>query len=79
MKYKDIAEKLWQLLDDIDTIDDIVKSNEKAYRDNIRKKVAERFKYLSSDGYNLRKLKKKEIPSVRIIKEGDVSKGWKAE
>ena len=57
INFREIAEKLWSLLDDIDTASDIFKpQNEEsamAFYNNAMKKVAERFKYLDSDGYKL--------------------------
>ena len=58
--YKDIAEKLWQLLDDIDTASDIfkpcegngMKSYHNFYSYSLRK-TAKRFELLKSDGYDL--------------------------
>lgn len=38
--YKEIAKYLYQLLDDIDTADDLAKDNEKMYRNLVRKKQA---------------------------------------
>lgn len=58
--YKKVAEKLWQLLDDIDTASDIFKpcenngfeSYEKYYK-YCNRKTSQRFDYLKSDGYDL--------------------------
>ena len=49
MSYKDIAEELWQLLDDIDTGDDMFQMTAKGdarFRDRARKIVAKRHAYL---------------------------------
>lgn len=52
--YKQMAEALWQLLDDIDTIDDIAKTNDHAYREAARRTQQKRFQYMTSpDGYRL--------------------------
>lgn len=54
MSDREIAEKLWNLLDDIDTATDMFKpNNNDPFTKYIYKKVAERFKYLTSDGHNL--------------------------
>jgi len=56
--YKEKAEALWQIIDDIDTLSDIIKpSTEKGYKafyEAVMKKQQERHKYLTSyDGYTL--------------------------
>lgn len=54
MSDREIAEKLWCLLDDIDTATDIFKpDNNNKFVQYVYKKIGERFKYLKSDGYNL--------------------------
>ena len=44
---------LWSLLDNIDTIEDIVKSNDKGFREGARKQHLKRHEILTSDGYEL--------------------------
>jgi hypothetical protein len=52
--YKHTAEKLWQLLDDIDTADDMAKDNDKNYRKICQSIMRGRFKYAESpDGIKL--------------------------
>lgn len=57
--YKEAAENLWKLLDNIDTLSDICKpsiNNPKAtmvYYNNAQKYAAKRFEIFSSDGYKL--------------------------
>ena len=55
--FREIAEKLWDLLDDIDTASDVFKPNdEKSYKDfydYTMNKQIERHKYMKSDGYKL--------------------------
>ncbi len=56
--YKEKAEALWGIIDDIDTLSDIIKpATEKGYKafyDAVMKKQTERHKYLTSyDGYTL--------------------------
>lgn len=55
--FRIIAEKLWCLLDDIDTASDMFKPSDErsamAFYKYAMKKQAERHKYLRSDGYNL--------------------------
>ena len=57
MDYKEIAIKLWSLLDDIDTASDMFKpSTVKSYGNFYKyamRKSEERHKYLKSDGYDL--------------------------
>lgn len=51
--FEKIATQLWKLLDDIDTADDIAKSNHGAYRDLVRAAAKRRFDLADSDGYQL--------------------------
>lgn len=56
--YKEKAEALWSIIDDIDTLSDVIKpSTEKGYKafyEAVMKKQKERHKYLTSyDGYTL--------------------------
>ena len=57
ISFREMAEKLWDLLDDIDTASDMFKpSDEKsamAFYRYAMSKQAERHKYLKSDGYKL--------------------------
>ena len=47
-------EKLWQIIDDIDTISDMVKGNNTAYRDLVEKVQRRRWETnILCDGYNL--------------------------
>ena len=55
--FREISEKLWDLLDDIDTACDIFKPHDEesamAYYRYVSEKTIERHKYLESDGYKL--------------------------
>jgi len=51
--WRERAEKLWQLLDNIDTLDDSCKDSDAAYRNHSRKYLRARFEILTSDGYDL--------------------------
>lgn len=57
--YKQAAYKLWELLDNIDTLSDVFKPTVNdpkaamAYYNNSQRYAGERFKILKSDGYNL--------------------------
>lgn len=57
ISFREMAEKLWGLLDDIDTASDMFKpSDEKsamAFYRYVMSKQSERHKYLKSDGYKL--------------------------
>lgn len=53
MDYKKAAVELWHMLDDIDTYSDIVKDNDKVFREVVEKKVRQRFNVFESDGYCL--------------------------
>jgi hypothetical protein len=56
---REIAEQLWSLLDDIDTLSDICKPTVKdpkaamAFYNNTMRYVGKRFEFLKSDGYKL--------------------------
>ena len=52
---KSIEERLWQLLDDIDTAGDMFKPEVTEYFKYVVKKSEERHKYLISDGFTLRR------------------------
>ena len=61
MEYKEIAEELWSLLDDIDTASDMFKpctlDSYKAFYEYAMQKCIERGKYMESkDGYTLEKI-----------------------
>ena len=52
-EWKEKAETLWQLLDDIDTYGDMYKPEINRYFKAVNKKASERHKILYSDGYKL--------------------------
>ena len=55
MTWKQVAEALWSLLDDIDTAGDMAKSDDKAYRAMVEKLQRRRCEYLESpDGHRLK-------------------------
>lgn len=58
-KWKDIAEKLWILLDDIDTASDMFKPKKDNFYRYSMKKAEKRFELISSDGYDLFPVKRK--------------------
>lgn len=47
------AKRLWQLLDDIDTLDDVHKFDAQGFREGTRTILAKRHALLESDGYEL--------------------------
>ena len=51
--WKQIAEELWQLLDDIDTFADMFHPDRTPYQRAVAAKAAKRFEFLESDGYDL--------------------------
>ena len=51
--YKQAAIDLWDLLDDIDTLDDMCKGNAYLFRNRVREVVRLRFSIASSDGYDI--------------------------
>ena len=57
ISFREMAEKLWDLLDDIDTASDMFKPQDEksamAFYKYTMTKQAERHKYLKSDGYKL--------------------------
>lgn len=50
MKAEQIAIELFGLLDDIDTLDDLCKEDDKLFRHLAMQEVAKRFKYCETDG-----------------------------
>jgi hypothetical protein len=50
---RNMVEKLWGLLDHIDTLDDAAKDNDLFFRNTARSYQKKRFEVLSSDGYIL--------------------------
>ena len=52
-KLRDMAAKLWKMLDDIDTASDIAKSNDVFYRKMVEEVQGRTHKILTSDGYDL--------------------------
>jgi len=50
---KEVAEKLWDLLDDIDTAEDMFKPPINSHFKYVHNKHRERFKYIDTDGYKL--------------------------
>lgn len=51
---RDIIKKLWQIIDDIDTIGDIAKSDDKLYRRMVEKKQIERWELpIECDGQTI--------------------------
>ncbi len=49
----EIAQRLFALLDDCDTADDIAKSNDAAFRSLVRQTHRKRFLYATTDGYTV--------------------------
>jgi hypothetical protein len=51
----DALEKLWDIIDDIDTYSDMAKADEKLYRSLVERRQSDRFKEtgISTDGYTL--------------------------
>ena len=54
MEGETAEEKLWQLLDDIDTASDMFKPEQTGFYKYVMAKAQERHRYLVSDGFNLR-------------------------
>ncbi len=52
--WEKIARALFDMLDEIDTIDDLAKGDEKLYRNLVRKEHIKRFDYAATDGYVVR-------------------------
>ena len=51
--WEHIARDLFNILDEIDTADDIAKGDEGFYRNLVRRHVRARFKYATTDGYRV--------------------------
>ncbi len=52
-KWEHIAEDLWCILDDIDTVSDMVKPPQNDFYKYVMKQTEKRFKVMGSDGYDL--------------------------
>lgn len=53
METERIAIELFNLLDDIDTLDDLCKDDAEMFRLLAMREVAKRFKYCETDGYKV--------------------------
>jgi hypothetical protein len=53
LRARGVAEALWQLLDNIDTLQDVCKSDDVAFRRLVQRHHEKRHEYLTSDGYRL--------------------------
>lgn len=53
MTWEQIARNLFDILDDIDTADDIAKHDCEGYRNLVRKLHHKRFAYATTDGYTV--------------------------
>lgn len=60
MTYKQIAKRLWDLLDAIDTYSDMMKPEKTAYYNAVMARAGDRFKYMSSDGCILKRKWRRE-------------------
>lgn len=47
------AKFLWDRLDDIDTLDDACRENDKAFRENVRQVQRRRFEVGTTDGFSI--------------------------
>lgn len=47
------AMRLWDILDDIDTLDDACREHDAAFRKRVREHVHRRFEHFKSDGHTL--------------------------
>lgn len=54
IEYKDIASFLFNLLDDIDTLDDACKGDNKAFRERVYEIQQKRFEVADTNGYELK-------------------------
>lgn len=53
MNWEQVARDLYNILDDIDSADDLAKDNEKLYRNLVREYHLKRFAYAETDGYTV--------------------------
>ena len=53
MNWEQVAHDLYDLLDDIDTADDLAKDDDKLYRRLVRRAHAKRFEYATTDRYTV--------------------------
>lgn len=61
-----LAQALWGLLDDIDTLDDACRDDDKAFRDAVRKVQRRRFEFGSTDGHTV------TFPALSALQEQPV-------
>ena len=62
---KEIIEYLWQIIDDIDTVSDIAKGNDIAYRGMVEELQKKRWNTgITNDGYKL-DLTKMKVPIIK--------------
>lgn len=54
MTWEQIARNLFTILDDIDTADDLAKGDERLYRNLVRRHHMGRFRYATTDGYEVK-------------------------
>jgi hypothetical protein len=67
MTWEEIATELWRILDNIDTIGDMAKGNDVAFRKMVEKEQKKRLLYMfSPDGYTLK-------PEVKIVGDGKIA------
>lgn len=64
--YEQAARLLWGLLDNIDTLDDMVRGDDAAFRRLAREYMIKRHKVLSSDGYSLSQTSQGELDKLEI-------------
>lgn len=50
---EEIAQRLWAIIDDIDTYSDMAKGDQKLYRSLVERRQRDRFKYGTTDGYTV--------------------------
>lgn len=53
MNSEDIALELFSLLDNIDTLDDVCRDDDRLFRELVRREAAKRFDYATTDGYSV--------------------------
>lgn len=68
--YRQLAERLWTLLDDIETIDAVTEDHA-SYRAAVRQIQARRHRYLAPEGYRLVAMRQDAttLPALRYLAE----------
>lgn len=65
LTYELAAGLLWQLMDDIDSMDDACRDEDAAFRRIVREKIAKRHQVMKSDGHRV--VLCRDVPDLKFI------------